>query len=154
MNCEWGSGERLREGSVDIHDRTFAFAARILLMTRALPNDVAGHTVARQLARAGTSIGANVEEAQGGHSRAEFARRMGIARSEAREALYWIRLIGTTKMIPENRISELMREAEEIAKILTAIVKKTRQNTQFSRSTPENQSCKKSKKANSLAISH
>ena len=119
-------GERLRNGTVDIHDRTFAFAARVLQLVRALPNDSAGRTVARQLARSGTSVGANVEEAQGAHSKAEFARRLGIARSEAREALYWLRLTAATEMIAPARLTDIKREGEEIAKILTAIVKRTR----------------------------
>jgi four helix bundle protein len=119
-------GEQLRGGTIDIHDRTFAFAVRILRLARSLPNDLAGHTIARQLARSGTSIGANVEEAQGGHSKAEFARRMGIARSEAREALYWLRLISATKMVTPDRLTDIRCEGEEIAKILTAIVKKAR----------------------------
>jgi four helix bundle protein len=123
----WERGERIREGAVDIHDRTFAFAVRILRLVRSLPNDLSGRTVARQLARSGTSVGANVEEAQGGHSKAEFARRMGIARSEARETLYCLRLIGATEMVAPERLAEIRREAEEIARILTAIVKKARQ---------------------------
>ena len=75
--CGNERGEKLRGGTVDIHDRTFAFAVRILRLVRALPNDFAGRAVARQLARSGTSVGANVEEAQGGHSKAEFARKHG-----------------------------------------------------------------------------
>ena len=61
----WERGERIHEGAVDIHDRTFAFAVRVLRLVRSLPNDLSGRTVARQLARSGTSVGANVEEAQG-----------------------------------------------------------------------------------------
>jgi four helix bundle protein len=122
-------GERLRHGTVDIHDRTFAFAVRALRLVNALPNSLAGRTIGRQLARSGTSVGANVEEAQGAHSKAEFARRMGIARSEARETLYWLRLIDATEMLAANRLADIKREAEEIARILTAIVKKTRSPT-------------------------
>jgi four helix bundle protein len=119
-------GERLRGGTIDIHGRTFAFAVRTLQLVRSLPNGLAGRTIARQLARSGTSIGANVEEAQGGHSKAEFARRMGIARSEAREALCWRRLIIATKMIAPDRLVGIRREGEEIAKILITVVKKAR----------------------------
>ena len=72
----------------DIPERCFAFAVRTLKLVRALPRDVGGQVVARQLARSGTSVGANVEEAQAAHSKADFARRMNIARAEARENLY------------------------------------------------------------------
>ena len=118
--------EQLGGGKVDIHERTFALAARILRLVRAMPNDVAGRTVARQLARSGTSVGTNTEEAQGSHSRKEFAHRMNIARSEARETLYWLRLIEATDLIASERLGEIRNEAEEIARILTAIVKNTR----------------------------
>jgi four helix bundle protein len=82
--------------------------------------------IARQLARSGTSIGANVEEAQGSHSRAEFIRRMGIARSEARETFYWLRIIGETGMIKPSRLVKITAESEELLRILTAIVKNSR----------------------------
>ena len=121
------ASEVLGGGKVDIHERTFAFAVRVLKLAQVLPTDTVGRTVARQIARSGTSVGANVEEAQGSHSKAEFARRMGIARSEARETLYWLRLIPAVGMIPAKRIEDLSDEAEQIAKILTSIVKKTRQ---------------------------
>ncbi|MBN2562195.1 MAG: four helix bundle protein [Phycisphaerae bacterium] len=111
----------------DIQRRTFLFAARILQMVRLLSQDVASQVVARQVAKSGTSIGANVEEAQGSHSRAEFSRRMGIARSEARETLYWLRLLGEAGMVPAERLADITREAEELVKILTTIVKKSRQ---------------------------
>lgn len=118
--------ERLGGGRVDIHERTFRFAARILKLVDALPRSAAGRAIAGQLSRSGTSVGANVEEAQGSHSRAEFVRRIGIARSEARESLYWVRLIEAIEMLPKTRLALLKREAEEICRILTAIVKTTR----------------------------
>ncbi|MFH1419775.1 MAG: four helix bundle protein [Planctomycetota bacterium] len=71
-------------------------------------------------------MGANTEEAQGSHSRAEFARRMNIARSEARGTLCWLRLAGEAGLVPKNRLAEMTLEAEELVKSLTTIVKKTR----------------------------
>ena len=110
----------------DIEQRTFAFALRILKVVAALPRSTAGTTIARQLARSGTSIGANVEEAQGAHSKADFARRMNIARGEAREVHYWLRLAAESKLIPRTRLHEVIEEADELVRILTAIVKKTK----------------------------
>jgi four helix bundle protein len=111
--------EILGGGRIDIHKRTFELAVRVLRMVDALPRTTAGYAVARQLSRSGTSIGANVEEAQGAHSRAEFARRMGIA-------CYWIRVIEASGLIARSRVRLIRREAEEIGRILTAIVKKAR----------------------------
>ena len=111
----------------DIQRRTFLFAVRVLKMVRVLPRDIAGQIVARQLGRSGTSIGANVEEAQGAQSRAEFARRMNIALSEARETHYWLRLTGEAGLAPAARLTSIIRETDELVCILTTIVKRTRQ---------------------------
>ncbi len=110
----------------DIEDRTFRFAVRILKLVDALPRSVANDVIARQVARSGSSMGANVEEAQGSHSRAEFARRMGIARSEARETHYWLRLVGEVSGLRRERLAPIVDEAEQLVKILTTIVKRTR----------------------------
>jgi four helix bundle protein len=110
----------------DIEERTFLFAARILRMARKMPRDISGQVVARQVARSGTSVGANVEEAQGAQSRVEFARRMSIARSEARETKYWLRLIAETEQVKPLLMKSLVQESDELIRILTTITKKTR----------------------------
>jgi len=110
-----------------INERTFRFAARIVRLVGSLPRDQAGVVVARQLARCGTGIGANVEEAQGAHSRRDYARRMNVARTEAREALYWLRLIAETELVPESRMRGVIQEADEILRILVSIVKKLKE---------------------------
>lgn len=83
--------------------------------------------LARQLVRSGTSVGANVEEAQGAGTRKEFARKMNIVRSEAREALYWLRLLAEAEMVKPARLEAITQEANELVSILTAIVKKARE---------------------------
>lgn len=120
------NAEALGCGRVDIHERTFEFAVRVLKVVDSLPRTVLGRVFASQLARSGTSVGANIEEAQGGHSKAEFARRMNLARGEARETRYWLRLIAAHGLISARRLSHLTAEADELVRILTAIVKKAR----------------------------
>jgi len=110
----------------DIERRTFEFAVRAVRLVNALPATTAGTVMARQIMRSGTSVGANVEEAQGSHSRKEFSRRMNIARSEAREVLYWLRLARETKLLPASRLTAIINEADELVRILTAIVKRAR----------------------------
>jgi four helix bundle protein len=122
VSAQTGAGRPVR----DIEKRTFEFAVRILRMVRGLPSDIAGDVVRRQVARSGTSIGANVEEAQGSHSRAEFARRMGIARTEARETHYWLRLAAAAGLAAPQRLAAITKEADELLRILTAIVKRSR----------------------------
>jgi len=116
------------EQKPDIQGRSFAFAVRIMKLVRALPRDIAGYTVAKQLARSGTSVGANIEEAQASHSKREFIRRMNIARSEARETWYWLRLLSETEILPQEQLRPIVDESEEIVRVMTTIVKTARKN--------------------------
>lgn len=116
-------------GRQDIAERTFRFSVRVIRVARAIERTQVGGVVARQLIRSGTSVGANVEEAQGGHTKKEFARRMNIARAEARETLYWLRLIQETGLIEQPRMKDIIVEADELVRILTTIVKRSRQSS-------------------------
>ena len=109
----------------DIAERTFAFGLRIIRMVNTLPRTIAGEVIARQLMRAGTSVGANVHEARGSSSKREYSRRIKIARSEAREALYWLRLLLESELLPRRRLASIVQEAEELMRILTTIGKRT-----------------------------
>ncbi len=71
------------------------------------------------------SVGANVEEAQGSQSRKDFRRRMNIARAEAREVLYWLRLARATELTTDDKSDWLVDKADQLVRILTAIVKNT-----------------------------
>ncbi len=110
----------------DIDERTFKFAVRILKMAGAIPRTTVGGVVTRQIVRSATSIGANVTEAQGSSTKKDFVRRINIARGEARETLYWLRLIAESKLLPAGRLGDLTQEADELVRILTAIVKRSR----------------------------
>ncbi len=110
----------------DITERSFRFAARIVRLVNALPRSVSGYIIARQVMRAGSSVGANVEEAQAASSKKEFTRRMEIAQSEAREVLYWLRLIAECGLVPKIRVVDLLREADELVRIITTIAKRSR----------------------------
>ena len=79
-------------------------------------------TLGWQLLRSGTSIGANVEEAQAGQSKPDFISKNAIALKEARETIYWLRLLAAAKIIPLERLADLQNEAEELAKIIGAII--------------------------------
>lgn len=107
-----------------ITERTFNFAVRVVKLCKFLERqDRVSRTLANQLLRSGTSIGANVEEAQAGQSKADFIAKMSIARKEARETHYWLRLLKESEVIPESQLSEIIREADEVIRILTEIVK-------------------------------
>lgn len=107
-----------------ITERTFNFAVRVVKLCKFLERqDRVSRTLANQLLRSGTSIGANAEEAQAGQSKADFIAKMSIARKEARETHYWLRLLKESEIVPESQLSEIVQEADEIIRILTAIVK-------------------------------
>jgi four helix bundle protein len=82
--------------------------------------------MARQLLRSGTSIGANVEEAQASQSKADFISKYSIACKEARETHYWLRLLAATDILPRQRLIDLQEECNELIAVLTAIIKKLR----------------------------
>ena len=108
---------------VDIRERTFAFAVRVVRLCRHLDEKPGvGRTLSRQLLRAGTSIGANMEEAQSGASRADFINKVAIALKEARETHYWLRLLQAAQLVPVQRLEGLKDEAQQLKRILAAII--------------------------------
>ena len=111
---------------IPITDRTFAFAARVVQLCRELAKSPVDRVLATQLLKAGTSIGANMEEAQAAYSRAEFACKSAIALKEARECNYWLRLLAVTDEKIGSRLGALVQESREIRDILGAITSKAR----------------------------
>jgi four helix bundle protein len=85
------------------------------------------YIISKQLLKSCTSIGANIEEATAGSSRKDFVSKMAIASKEARESRYWLRLISDGKLVEGYDFTELLKEIDEIIRILTKIVK-TSQN--------------------------
>jgi four helix bundle protein len=110
--------------------RTLEFAVRVVKFCRR-NNRVAGteRTMWNQLLKAGTSIGANVEEAQGAESRADFIHKNSIAVKEAREARYWLRLFRLADVVKCDESAALLDEADQLYRILSTIVARTRENT-------------------------
>ena len=107
---------------MDILERTVYYSLRIVKLYRELEKDNIGRVLGKQLLRSGTSIGANVHEAQGGQSKADFIAKMSIAHKEARESAYWLRLIQETDLISARRISDLVEETGQLIKILSSII--------------------------------
>ena len=106
----------------DIVERTAVFADRVVKLSFALPGNPAGWEIARQVVRAGMSVGANVEEAQAGESKADFLHKMRIARKECRESRYFLRRIANAELIDPGRLDGLIDEADQLVRILTAII--------------------------------
>ncbi len=112
----------------DLPERTFEFARRVVKLCQVMDQSPGvSRTLANQLLRSATSIGANVEEGQAGQSRADFSSKLSIACKEARETHYWLRLLAATELVPEPRLDDLLDESNQLIAILTAVVKKTRE---------------------------
>jgi four helix bundle protein len=109
-----------------IREKSFQFAIRIVKLYQYLCNEKKEYLLSKQLLRSGTSIGANVEEAQGGISKADFSSKISIAYKEARETHYWLRLLQVTEYLGRESYDSIMEDCGEICKLLFAIVKKTR----------------------------
>jgi len=111
----------------DIKNRTFSLAKEIVRLCQHLEkhSDVY-RTLGRQLLRSGTSVGANVEEAQAGQSRADFISKYAIALKEARETIYWLRLIQEINSAKVDNMDLLIREADEISRIIGSIIVNTK----------------------------
>lgn len=105
-----------------IEERTIAFSLRMINLFRAIENDSVGRIIGKQLLRSATSVGANVHEAQGAQSKADFIAKMSIAHKEARETLYWLRLIQEAELLPSSRLTDLNQETHQIIKILGSIL--------------------------------
>ena len=113
----------------DLPEWTFNLARRVVNLCQILDKTPGvSRTLANQLLRSGTSIGANVEEAQAGQSRLDFINKFSIARKEARETHYWLRLVAATELIPEPRLTELLDEANQLIAILTTVIRRTKES--------------------------
>ncbi len=123
----------------EIGARCFAFAVRVVKLCRALEKKPgSSRTLANQLLRSGTSVGANLEESKGGQSRADFLAKVYIALKEARETHYWLRLLIASEIVAESQLQPLLDECDEITAILTTIVKKVRMRNENSEVRKEN----------------
>ena len=116
-----------------IQDRTLSFAVRVVKLCKFLSeHNGVTRVLYKQLIRSGTSIGANVREAQSAQSDRDFLHKLEIALKEARETEYWLILIVQADLVKEQRIKLLRQECEEIIKILVVITKKIKQKIQMS----------------------
>ena len=110
----------------DLEERTFQFAKAVRLVVKDLSKTTANYEDSKQVIRSSGSIGANYIEANESLSKKDFLHRMKISRKEAKESVYWLRLIDETNHIQSEGIKKLLQEAEELKKILSAIIEKSK----------------------------
>ena len=106
--------------------KSYGFAIRVVRLYQHLSIQKKEFVLSKQLLRSGTGIGANVEEAIGGQSRADFVSKVAIAYKEARETSYWLRLLKDTGYLSETEFGSIHSDAEELCRLLAAIQKTTK----------------------------
>lgn len=121
----------LKDKKIDITERTVAYSLRIIKLYRELEKDDIGRILGKQTVRSGTSIGANIHEAQGGQSKADFIAKISVAYKEARETAYWLRIIKEAKLITPLRLTDLVNETEQIIKIIASILLTAKQKNRI-----------------------
>lgn len=107
--------------------KSYAFALEIIKLTGQLKSQY-HFEISSQLLRSGTSIGANIEEAIGGHSRKDFYAKLTISYKEARETHYWLRLLRDAELVKINLIEPLILDCEELLKLIGSIQKSMKAN--------------------------
>lgn len=108
--------------------KSYNFALRIIKLYKHLTQEQREFVLAKQVLRSGTSIGANVEEALGGQSKADFRHKLSIALKEARESSYWLRLLKDSDFIKPDAFNSIHGECNELIKILRSIILTSKQN--------------------------
>lgn len=110
-----------------VEKKSFRFAVRAVKLYRYLAEEKREYVLSRQILRSGTSIGANIAEAEQAQSRADFIAKLSIALKEAVETNYWLRLLRETEYIQELEFQSLYQDCRELERILTTILKTTKQ---------------------------
>ena len=111
-----------------IETKSFDFAVRIVNLYKHLTNKKKELVLSKQLLRSGTSIGANVSEAERGQSKADFIAKMSVALKEANETYYWLNLLYKTEYLNKKQYDSMIADANELIGILTAICKTSTAN--------------------------
>ena len=107
----------------EIVEKSFDFAVRIVNLYKYMAREHKEFVLSKQLLRCGTSIGANISEAQRGQSKADFSAKMNIALKEANETCYWIKLLYQTDYLTNAQYESIFADAEALLRMLTSICK-------------------------------
>ena len=116
-----------------IRTKSYALALRIVHLCHFLVQEKREYVMSRQLLKSGTSIGANIEDAQQGQSRRDFASKCAIALKEAYETRYWLRLLRDSQSIQTIQANDLIHETDDVIKMLVVIIKTAKRNERIGR---------------------
>jgi four helix bundle protein len=110
-----------------IKTKTYQFALKIVFLYKELSKEKE-YILSKQLVRSATSVGANTEEAIQGESKSDFIHKFGIVQKEIFESTYWLRLLKDSHYLDEKKANELISDAQEIERIVTAILRTAKAN--------------------------
>jgi four helix bundle protein len=108
--------------------KSYEFALRIIKLYRELSFEKKEFVLSKQILRSGTSIGANIEEANQAESKKDFIHKLGIAQKEANETHYWIRLLSDSDLIKHKESEQMKNDCEEIIRLITSSIKTAKSN--------------------------
>ena len=109
-----------------VASKAYSFALKIVKLYKHLSSEKKEFVLSKQILRSGTAIGANTNEAISAQSKRDFVYKLGIAAKEARETLYWLRLLKDSDYISEDYFEKLATDCNEIIKILNSIILTTK----------------------------
>ncbi len=118
----------MNEKQNPLKDKSFAFAVRCINLYRYLTNDKKEFVMSKQLLRSGTSIGANIREAQNAQSKADFVHKLSISQKECDETMYWLELLQATEFLSQDKFNSINNEAQELLKMLRSSIITTKKN--------------------------
>ena len=110
-----------------VQNKSFQFAVRIVKLCKYLREEKKEYILTKQLLRSGTSIGANIVEAQQAQSKSDFVHKLSIALKEAAETTYWLKLLNATEYLSDKEMQSIAPECAELEKLLTAIIKRIKE---------------------------
>ena len=117
----------------DLKERTKEFAIRIMSLAESIPKTLSGKTIANQIIRSGTSVGANYRATCRSRSDAEFISKLGIVIEEADETIFWIELLIEKDLMKSDLLEPILKEANEILSIMISskqtIIKRKKDNS-------------------------
>ncbi len=116
----------------DIYERIFSFVVQTINLVKFLPKTEPNRVITSQLLRSVTSMGANAQEADGVSSKKDFVHCFTIVRKEGKETIFWIKLIGATNNVVNNKTEVLLKENGEIVAIVSKIIQNSRKNQSVS----------------------
>ena len=110
-------------------DKSIDFAARIIKLRKFLEEKQKEHIIAKQIIRSGTSVGANINEAQYGNSKADFISKLHISLKETAETEYWLRLLNKSEYVDEKLFKSLLDDCLELKKLLISSINTAKNNS-------------------------